>query len=145
MDDAEPVRLLQGIGDLNGSLQQLLERQRTLLEALGEVLPVEVLHDQVVHPVLRADVIEMADVGMRQGGDGPRLALETLFQIGIRREVGGNDLDGNGTVEARIARTVHFSHAAGADGRLNFIRTKSGSRTKRHSRFPRAYVSARGL
>ena len=72
-------------------------------------LCVQILHDQEVDPVLVADVVERANVRVVQAGDGLRLALEPLFQIRVRGDVLGEDLDGDGAIEAGV--TVSSSSA----------------------------------
>ena len=44
-------------------------------------LAFDVLHHQVV----RADVVELADVGMIQGGDGAGFALEAFAELALAR------------------------------------------------------------
>jgi hypothetical protein len=39
---------------------------------------------------------------------------------------------GAGALQPRVARLVHFAHAAGAERRLDFVRTKFRSDRKRH-------------
>ena len=62
--------------------QRLVERQRPLREPLGERLAFEELHDQVVARPSAADVVERADVGMRELRDRSRLTLEPLPRSG---------------------------------------------------------------
>ena len=52
---------------------------------------------------------------------------------GFSRQVFGQNLDGDGTVEAGVAGTIHLSHAARAQRRLNFVRPEHGSRGECHS------------
>ncbi len=51
-----------------------------------------------------------------QGGHRPGLALEAFA------ELLGGDLDGDRTVEPRVARPVHLARAAGSDGGEDFVR-----------------------
>ena len=75
MDDALPVRGIDGIENLPGQRQGFVEGQRP-----GQRLAVDVLHDQVVRP----DVEERADMRMIQAGDRTRLALEALVEgVGV--------------------------------------------------------------
>jgi len=41
-----------------------------------------VLHDQVVDAVLLSDVVEGADMGMIEAGDGPCFAFKAFPQLG---------------------------------------------------------------
>ena len=50
-----------------------------------------------------------------------RLALEALPQLRVGRQVLGQHLDGDGALEARVARPVDLAHAARADRREDFV------------------------
>ena len=133
MHNAGAMRDLQSFCDFHSNFQQLRQWQSAPAQALGKRLAVEELHDQEVGTVLRADVVEMADVRMIQRGNGAGFALETLLKFGIVGEMSGENLDGNGAIEARVFRAVHLAHAAGAERRLNFIGAKSRARGQSHA------------
>jgi hypothetical protein len=50
------------------------------------------------------------------------LALEAGSQIFTLGDVFRQDLDGDGAVEPCVAGLVHLTHAAGANGREDFVR-----------------------
>jgi len=83
-----------------------------------------------VHPANH--VIEVTNVGMIQGGNGARFALEALFEFRIVGEMSRQDLDGHRAVEARIASAIDFAHATCTQWRLNFIRPEFRARGKSH-------------
>ena len=83
MHDPLPVRLVQRVRNLDGDLERLIQRQRALLQPLGQRLALQLLHDQEVDPVLVADVVQGANVRVAQAGDGLGLALESLLQVGV--------------------------------------------------------------
>ena len=60
---------------------------------------------------------------MRMTQTGQRLcfALESRLQVGLIGDVRREDLDGNGAVEALVARAIHFAHSTGANRRHDFI------------------------
>ena len=89
VDDPRPVRAVQRIGDLDAAAQQLGGGQRPALEALGQGLALEVLHDEIDQVALAPDVVERADVGVVQRGDRAGLALEARAQLGRRGQVRG--------------------------------------------------------
>jgi hypothetical protein len=66
MHDPLPVRSFQRGGDLRPDPQGGVERQRAAAEPVGERLALEQLHDQVLDAVLAADVVDRADVRMRE-------------------------------------------------------------------------------
>ena len=78
MHDAAAMRRFQPLAQLESALQKLIQRQRPLVQPIGQRLPLQVLHDEKAQAVLRADVVKVADVRMVQGGDGPCLPLEPL-------------------------------------------------------------------
>jgi hypothetical protein len=93
-----------------------------LLDALGERVDANELHDQIIG----ADVVELADSGVVQRGDGAGLALESLGELLLQ------DLDGDDAIEAGIAGLVDVAHATGADGGENFVGSQSSPRRERH-------------
>ena len=74
------------------------------------------LHHQIIGSILRTDVIEMANVRMVQGGNGPGLALHALFQLRRRRKMRSQNFHRHGAVKARFKSAINFSHAARAQG-----------------------------
>ena len=91
----------------------------------GQCFPFEVLHDQVINAILVADVVEDADVGMIEAGDGLRFAFEPLAEYGVPGKVRGQNLNGDGSIETRIFGAIHFAHPTRADGRHNLVGSKS--------------------
>jgi hypothetical protein len=82
VDDALLVRGGQRLGNLRPDLERLRQRQRALLQPVGERFAGEVLHDEVGPAILLPHVVERTDVGVLESGDGPRLALEAGPQRG---------------------------------------------------------------
>ena len=68
-----------------------------------------------------ADVMERANVRVVQAGDGLRLTLEPLLQIGIGGDMLGEDFNGHGAVQAGVAGFVDLAHAPRADGREDLV------------------------
>ena len=58
------MSLVQRVGDFDCVLQHLMDRQRAFLQTLGQRLPFEIFHHQIIGFVLVPDVVECADVGM---------------------------------------------------------------------------------
>ena len=94
---------LQSFCDFNSNLQQFRIRQRAPTQALGKRFAVEELHDQEIGAVLRAYVVEMADMWMIQRGNGAGFALETLLEFGIVGEMSRENLDSDSAIEARAS------------------------------------------
>src|SRR6202041_55748 len=73
-------------------------------QAFRKRFAVEKLHNQEIGAVLRADIVEMADVRMIQRGKGTGFTHETLLEFGIGREMSEENLDGNRPIKARVLR-----------------------------------------
>ena len=109
------MRLIQRVGDFDGEFQCLIERNRPSIEALRKRFALKVFHYQEVDTILAADVEERADMRMVQRGDCPRLALETLAQLGPIGEMCRQHLDRDGAIQTCVVRTIHLSHTASSD------------------------------
>jgi hypothetical protein len=108
------MRLLKSLRDFCRNLQKLSDWQRSFLQAVGQSLALQILHDQKIRVALSADVVERADIDMLQRGDRLGFPLQALFQLGIRGKMRRQNLDGDRTVKTRIHGSVHLTHAAGA-------------------------------
>jgi hypothetical protein len=72
-----------------------------------------------------ADIVEDANVGVRQRGDCLRLTLEAPTVIRIRSGVGQKNLDCDDAVQTRVASLVHLAHTTGTDEGDDFVRTET--------------------
>ncbi len=115
------VRDRQRLGHGNPDLDDFVQRHRTFTQSFRESFTFQELHHQVIGAVLRADVIEMADVRMVQRGNGPRLALHTLLQFRRRGKMRSENFNRHHAIQAGVHRTVNFPHSACAQRRLDFI------------------------
>ena len=73
---------------------------------------IEEFHGDEGMPLVLADVVDRADVGMIQGRGSLRLALEAAEGLRIARDVVGQELHGDETVKARVLGLVHHAHSA---------------------------------
>src|SRR5262249_1478886 len=62
-----------------------------------------------------ADVVQRTDMRMLEPRDIPRLALESLAALRIRRQARREHLDRDGAVEPRVPGFEYLTHAALAD------------------------------
>ena len=115
------MRLVERVGNLDGVLQHLFQRQRTFQQPLRQRLAFEIFHHQEINAVLLADVVERADVRMIQAGDGLRFALEPLAQFGTICKMRRQNLDGDNSIEAGIAGFVDLAHATRTDSGEDFV------------------------
>ena len=106
---------VQTIGDLNPETKGLVELQRTFLQAIGERLSLEVLHDEEFDPAFVTHVVQRTDMGMIQARDRARFSLETFFERGAIRQMARKHFDGDRAIEPRVFGLVDLPHAAGSD------------------------------
>src|SRR5262249_12166846 len=132
VDDAGGVRAVERAADLTGDPQRLVDGQRSALEPRGERLALQVLHDNEAV----ADVVERADVGMRELRDRAGFAVEALPELRVGGDRRGQHLDRHRPIEARVAGLVDLAHSAGAQERLNLVRAESGADVQTHRRGP---------
>ena len=110
------MRGFERVHDVDRGAEGVLERQRP-----AHRRSLEVLHHQVV----RADVVEDADVRMAQRRDGARFLEKTLAVTAVER------LDGHRSAEAGVDGLVDLAHATRAQHGHDFIRTEAGTRSQR--------------
>ena len=114
MDDAFAVGRLESLGELTCDLQRLGNRNRSGREAIRERRAFDQLEDQCEPAVDLFDAVDCGNVGMIERGEQARFAFEARAPVRIVSEHRRQQLDGDIASEARIARTVHLTHAAGA-------------------------------
>src|SRR5689334_5254664 len=73
VDDALRMRRVERIGQLDGDVEQVLDFQRSAVDAIAEALAPERLHHDVRRALVVADVEDRADTWMTQGAGGARL------------------------------------------------------------------------
>ena len=71
--------------------------------------------DELHHQVVRSDIVELADVGVVEGGNGSGFVFESFVNWAWET------LIATIAIEAGIAGFVDFAHAARADGRENRV------------------------
>jgi hypothetical protein len=86
-------------------------------------LALKILHDQKLGALLRANVVEVTDMRVIEGGNRPCFALEASFQLRIGTQVRGKNFNCDITAQTRVAGSIHLSHAASTKWHSNFIGT----------------------
>jgi hypothetical protein len=69
---------------------------------------------------------------MIERGEHLRLALQAREPFRIVRKALGQDLQRHLALQPRVARPIHFTHAADAELRNDFVRADPYPRNKRH-------------
>src|SRR5271155_5272429 len=99
---------------------------------LPQGLPFKKFADQKRCTVVCPDVVDSENVRVIQRRDGSRFLFEAPQSVRIFCQPFGQHFDRNVASEPRIERSVHFSHAARAEQRNDFIRAKSRARSESH-------------
>src|SRR5258708_38290071 len=86
-----------------------------LRNQLLEGLAADEFHYQQIASVHREYVVDTDDVGVIEGGCGPRLLQETAPAIRIGHMNGWQNFDGHEPVQSIMARFVYFAHGSCAD------------------------------
>src|SRR6266851_4497847 len=117
MRDAFLMRGVERITNLHGVAERSIERKRTI-----ERSPLDKLHDQIIW----ADVVNLADVGMIQRGDG------FGFTLGALRELQRGNFNGHIAIQTRVFGAIHLTHAARANRREDLVGAESIACRKWH-------------
>src|SRR6266571_5425179 len=84
------------------------------------------------NPILRPHIVEMADMRVIQRRDGLRFPLKPLLQLRTGGKMRSQNLDRDGTVQARVPGAIHFAHFPCPDESLDLIRPEFGARCEGH-------------
>ena len=132
--DAFPVCGCERGGDLFAEAQDLLDRQWPADETLGERFAVHVLHDQEGVTVLLTDIMQGTDMRMVQSRDRAGFTFEAFEAVASAEFGPAKDLQSDGAIQTRVARSIHFAHAPDAEGALDRVWTQLTTRFQRHER-----------
>ena len=93
----------------------------------------DVLHHQEQRVAVFANLENLADVRMIDRGHGHRLAAQTLARVRVSRQLARQQLDGNLTIEPRVAGAIDLAHASGPEGGHNLVAAESRAGRKRQT------------
>src|SRR6202022_4406942 len=112
VDDALRVSRIEGIGDLEGDLQQPLQFDWASSDEMLESRAVQIFHGDEGAASLLADVVNNADVGMVESGRSLGFTLKAGQSMRVSRDFIWQKLERNETVQPRIFGLVDDSHPA---------------------------------
>ena len=78
------------------------------------------------------EAVHGGDVRMVQRGEDFGFTLEARDAIGIRANAGGQDLDGDVALQARIAGAIDLTHAASAEHEIDFVGAEARTALEGH-------------
>ena len=102
----------QPVGRIDTDLQDPWQLQPAGRYQVLERRPLEEFHDDERAPVVLADIVDSADVGMVQSGRGQRLASKSTEGLGIFRQLVREQFERHKTMEPRVFRLVDDTHPA---------------------------------
>jgi hypothetical protein len=108
MNDAAPVRRIEGACDLDGEPQGFARGQRTTSYPDRECLALQVFHYQEADPRFVTDIVQYADVRMVQARDSAGLAFEALAKLWIAGQMAGGTLIAT-LRSSRVSRALYTS------------------------------------
>src|SRR5262245_28195395 len=140
VDDSLLVGSLERVDDLCGDREGLIDvdpwsrRVRRLADqAFGKRLAVDELEGEELRAIRFVETMNRGDIGMIQGGEDLRFALESCEPVGIKRECVGENLERDVAIQFGIARAIHLAHSARTDGSENLVGTKASAGCQRHA------------
>ena len=100
MNDALLVRGFQGLRNLLGDRQRLIDRNRSLRDAVRERRSLDQLHDERLHTVRLLQAVDVRDVRMVQRCEDLCFSLESSQSVRVRREGIREHLQGTSRLSA---------------------------------------------
>ena len=116
--------------DLNRGRERLFQRHSADCQPRGKRVALELLHDEEVHLLMTANVVESADVGVGEGGYRPRFPSEPRAHLRIECYAGRQDFDRHEAIQAGVCGAENLSHAAGAEAAFDPVRAQEVTGTK---------------
>jgi len=111
VDDALFVGVFERVGHLASNLQNVLDRNWALVDAIGQRGTLNQLHHKSTSAVGGFESIDQSDVGMVEGSEDLGFASEPRHALSIAAKGVGKNLDGYISPKFWIAGTVDFAHA----------------------------------
>ena len=113
--------------------QGIGQRQCAVLQPAVERFARDVLHHEEQRIAVFANFENLADVRMIDRGDGHRLAAQPLARVRVSRQLAWQQLDGDLTIEPRVAGAIDLAHASSPEGGHNLVAAESRAGCKRQT------------
>ena len=115
MDDVLGMGGVEGVGDLRGERNELVELNGAAVDAMLEGLALEQLHGDEGATVVLVNIVNGADVRVIQSRGGAGFALKTLERLSVGSESVGEEFERDAAAEAGVLGFVDDAHAATAE------------------------------
>jgi len=125
--DATLMRGTHRVGERDRIRKDPIDRQSAWRNDRLEGSPFDQLQGQERNASRFFDRINGDDVGMIQGSDSMRLALESFTAVRVHRQLARQHLESHATSESRVLGGVDLAHAALTEGFGDVVVTDAGS------------------
>src|ERR1017187_2554940 len=115
MNDPLGVCRVQCIGNFNGDGNKNVRFQRTPSDAMLQCQPVQELHGDERLPIVLADLVDRADVGVVQGGSGACFPAEAFERLRVLSYVLGQNLQCDKAAKLGVLSLIDHTHAAATE------------------------------
>jgi len=133
MDDPLLMRSFEGLRNLPGDAERLIDWNRSARDQLVEALAVDEFKFEELRVAGLFETVDLCDVRMVEQGEDLGFAAETGDALRIVRERGRQDLQRNVTSELRVLSAVDLAHAAAPDERDDFVGAEASARSESHA------------
>src|SRR5262249_9445297 len=103
---------VEGVRDLHGIIENLLDGDGLAFDAMLQSDAVEKLHDNERVALVFADVVNCADIGMIEGGGGAGFSAKAFESLGIGREILREKFESYAAAKALVLGFIDDPHAA---------------------------------
>ena len=136
MNDALSVRVVEGLSDLVDHVEHLGPLEGVGSDELAQAVAFHELHDEKRAPVVGlADVVDLGDRRMLQGGRRPRLAHQAGPRLTVAQALGGERLQRDEALKLLVTGTIDDPHSARPEAADNAVAIGDAlSRLQRHLR-----------
>ena len=115
VNDSLPVRSVQRSGHLNPDLQQFVQRDSSLRDAVLQRLAFQKFHYQEMLALVFINVVNDANIWMVQCGGRACFPTEALDGMGIARSIVRQEFQRDQAAEFCVFGGVHHAHSAAAE------------------------------
>src|SRR5262245_32264916 len=141
MDNIAFVGGFQRLRNLSGDFQRIVKGQPSSFQAVLQRFTFNELHHDAAHVTGFADAVNVRDVRVIQSRENLSFALKSGKPVSVGGEDFRQNFERYVPAELRVARTIHFTHTARADGRDDLVMIQTHSRYERHRAPPARYMS----
>jgi hypothetical protein len=115
MKNSLTVRVIERVGDFGAERQDVVDRKRSLRKALFDASPCDVLHDEEVVSVLRIEIEDRCDAGVRQPRENEGFASKAFSARCMLESSAQQKLQRDFSVEVVVLGFPDLSHPAFAN------------------------------